>query len=323
MFTLNNNEFLANLTNLALQVLTFDQITFKEPFRVFKRQYTKWGDKIACVSAFAKRGKTFGEQTNPFESGNEPDSFEATITTKLKKMYPLTLSNEILKGAFEDDNSLGMYLNTLMAQLVTYSEIDNYEQIITDFAQIFTQAKPSTVLPIENNKHNGTIITGSLTKENATECYRKILEVARRMRLPNQDFGVLTDGEHQRLACAMGQDLVLILTPEASALFDTYVNASLFNSKEIELSKSIKYVEVADIERSMSVPNKETQTAKELTDVYAMLATEDIYRYSPRIEQMEVNRNGATMAQNYFYHIWTNMGFTGAGQIAIFAETDE
>jgi hypothetical protein len=317
--TLNQNEFLANLTNLALQVLTFDQVTFKQPFGVFKRAYTKWGDKIACVTAFAKGGENYNGARNPFETGHEPDAYETTITTKLKKVYPLTLNNTILKGAFEDDNSLGMYLYTLLAQLVTFSEIDIYEQIITDLATVFTTAKPTTVLPVATNKYKGGITTGALTKENATECYRKILQAAREMKLPNQKYGLLTDGGAQKIACAMGQDLVLILTPEASALFDTYVNASLFNSKEIELAKSIKYVIVADIENSMVIPNGEG-AQDDLTNVFGYLATDDIYRYSPRIESMELNRNGATMGQHYFYHIWTNMGFTGAGQLAVFHE---
>ena len=253
MFNLNNNEFLANLTNLALQVLTFDQITFKQPFGVFKRQYTKWGDKIACVTAFAQGGTDYSKSITPYEpemsNASQPISYESTIKTKLKRMYPLTLSNEILKGAFEDDNSLGVYLNTLLAQLVTFSEIDIYEKIITDFATMFADnTKADAVLSMANNKYNGVKNTGSLAKESATECYRQILQTAREMKLPNEQYGLLTNGSKQRLACAMGQDLVLILTPEASALFDTYVNASLFNSKEIELSKSIKHIIVADIE---------------------------------------------------------------------------
>ncbi|MBO5857381.1 MAG: hypothetical protein J6Q87_03960 [Clostridia bacterium] len=317
-FTLSNNEFLANLTNLALQVLTFDQVTFKQPFAVFKRQYTKWGDKIACVTAFAPAGQNYSSSANPFEN-HLPDVREVTIKTKLKRTYPLTLSNEILRGAFEDDNSLGVYLNTLLAQLVTFSEIDIYEQIITDFATLFTTAKPDTVLAPTVSKYMGIIKTGVLDSNTAVERYREILKTAREMKLPNQKYGLVGDGEAQKIASAMGQDLVLILTPEASALFDTYVNASLFNSKEIELSKSIKNVIVSDIDDLTSAPSGAPGTIS-TSGTFAILCTEDVYRYSPRIESMEVNRNGATMGQHYFYHIWTNMGFTGAGQIAYFSE---
>lgn len=317
---LNNNEFLATLTNLALQVITFDQITFKSPFGVFKRQYTKWGDKIACVNAFAPSGKDYGAITNPYEE-NKPDVYENTITTKLRKVYPLTLNNELLRGAFEDENSLGLFLNTLMAQLVTYSEIDVYEKIIADFNQMFETARATTVLDAQSNRWNGLVATGQWDKDSATEVYRLILQKAREMKLPNQSYGFQTDTYNgvQKMACAMGQDLVLILTPEASAMFDVYVNASLFNSKEIDIAKSIKTVVVADIDTSMVLPTGKGADTY-VSGVFAILVTEDVYRYSPRIESMELNRNGATMGQHYHYHVWTNMGFTGSGQAIIFAE---
>jgi hypothetical protein len=100
-----------------------------------------------------------------------------------------------------------------------------------------------------------------------------------------------------------------------------YVNASLFNSKEIDIAKSIKNVIVADIEETMEVPVGKVQTT--VGDIFALLVTEDVYRYSPRIESMELNRNGATMSQHYHYHVWTNMGFTGSGQAIVFSGENE
>ena len=40
-FTMANNEFLSALTNLCLQVMTFNNLQFKAPFDVHRREFTK------------------------------------------------------------------------------------------------------------------------------------------------------------------------------------------------------------------------------------------------------------------------------------------
>lgn len=297
--TLNPNTYLANLTNLCLQVLTFDNLQFTNRFGVFGRQYTKYGDKIACVNAWVKEGVDYNlgnaNFDNPFNA-DKPNVDETTITTKLKKRYSLQLSEDLLRGAFEDENSLQMFLNTLIRQLKTKSEIDIYEKIINEFA-----TKDMTAF--ENNPHIEVAIG---TADEIVEAYRKIIETAQKMKLPNANYGLtVIDGAVQE-TCAENTRIVLYVTPEFFSKISTYVDASLYNSSAIALSKWIDEVKVVDVDDNSTVGGT----------CYGYLATEDVYRYSPRIETIREQPNGGNLTFNYFYHVWTNMGFTGAGQLA-------
>jgi hypothetical protein len=293
-FTLNTNEFLSTLTNLCLQVLTFDNIQFTSPFDIFRRRYTTFGDKIASVNAFVQNGRDYGAETNPYNA-RKPDVKETTITTTLKKMYDVQLNLDLLKGAFEDEGALGLFLSTLISQLNVKSEIDIYEKVVSDFAS-------GTGYKEANN------ITGSIdTADNVKALYSKIMSRVDEFDLPNTTYSADTnDTTHYR--ASMNTRKVLILTPQAKAQFDVYVNASLFNSSTIALDKKFAKVIVADID----LPSDATKT-----DVFGIVLTEDVYRYSPRIERMvKMPTNGATLSDDYWYHVWTNTGFTGAGQIS-------
>ena len=301
-FTLNNNDYLATLTNLCLQVLTFDNLQFKNRFGVFGRQYTKYGDKIACVNAWVGDGEDYNASssdfTNPFNA-KSPEVTETTLETKLKRRYSLKLNEDLLRGAFEDERALEVFLNTLIKQLRTKSEIDIYEMIVTEFGTIDM-----------GNYQNNPQVRGTIdTPANVVELYTKIIETAQKMRLPNQNYGLsLDDSDSQRIACAEDTRIVLFCTPELFSKLNTYVNASLYNSSDIALNKWIDEVRVVDVE--------DNETLQGASSIYGYIATEDIYRYSPRIETIRSQPNGADLSLNYFYHVWTNAGFTGAGQLA-------
>ena len=305
-FLNNNNTFLASLTNLCLQVLTFDNLQFSNRYGVFARQYTKWGDKIACVNAWVADGEDYNTSnadfTNPYKA-KQPDVVEVTIETKLKKRYSLKLSEELLRGAFEDENSLGMFLSTLVAQLRTKAEIDIYAKICDEFATLDLAGAG-----VGNTYRN---VSGDITtSDGVTALYSKIIETAQSMKLPNTIYGLTPSGksdDHSKEVCAENTRLVLFLNPEAYAQIMTYVNASLFNSVKIDFDKWIDEVRVVDVE---------TNPSTDLSEMYGFLCTEDVYRYSPRIETIREQPNGADLTLNYFYHLWTNMGFTGAGQLA-------
>lgn len=307
MFPLNNNEFLATLTNLCLQVLTFDNLQFTNRFGAFGRQYTKYGDKIACVNAWVAEGKDYNlgnaDFDNPYKA-SKPLTAEVTITTKLQKRYDLQLAEDLLRGAFEDENALSMYLNTLIKQLRTKSEIDIYSKIINEFATKDMSA-------YTNNKH----IIGSVDTAEATrKLYTQIITTAQKMRLPNQNYGLTIIDDTVMQTCAEDTRLILYLKPEVYAEIMTNVNASLFNSSEIALSKWIDEVRVVDVEDNATVAG--------MSETYGYLVTEDVYRYSPRIKDLRENPNGANLTQNFFYHVWTNMGFTGAGQLAFIGKAE-
>lgn len=299
--TLNNNTFLANLTNLCLQVLTFDNLQFSNRFGVFARQYTKFGDKIACVNAWVQDGEDYkvgdASFSNPFNAST-PEVAEITITTKLKRRYSLKLSEELLRGAFEDENALQMFLSTLIKQLKTKSEIDIYEMIVNDFAT-------KDMAEFTNNPH----ISGAIaTADDIVTLYTSIIETAQKMRLPNQNYGLTKISGEVKETCAEDTRLVLYVTPELFSKINTYVNASLYNSSDIALKKWIDEVRVVDVEDNSTISGADK--------IHGYLVTEDVYRYSPRIETIREQPNGADLTFNYFYHVWTNAGFTGAGQLA-------
>lgn len=303
-FTLNANEYLANLTNLCLQVLTFDSLNFTNRFGVFGRKYTEWGDKLACVNAWVADGENYSLGTASFDDpygADKPVVVETTITTRLKKRYSLQLAEDLLRGAFEDSNSLQAFLAVLMKQLRTKSEIDIYNQVIADFGAL--------TVPAVNA---GASITGTVdTEANIKAVYTAIMQRAHEMKLPNLKYGMVkkaSDGSTTQQVCAEGDRLILFLTPEWKSKFDTYINASLLNSSEIDLYKVFDEIRVVDV--------ADNTTLSTVGTVKGWMCTDDVYRYSPRIQTIRNNPNGANLTMNYFYHVWTNMGFTNAGQLS-------
>lgn len=307
-FTMANNEFLSTLTNLCLQVMTFNNLQFTAPFDVHRREFTKWGDKIACVNAWVKDGANYSKTATPY-SANEPEVTELTITTVLKKVYSLQLAEPILQGAFEDENSLADFIQTLVSQLETKSEIDIYEQIVKDFSSAkLLSANGGSLTEVAPKKQISVDLS---TKDKIQESFATILETANKMKLPNNNYGnTYDDSTHNsKLACAQNTRIILYLTPEANAKFNVFVHASLFNNDKMKVSDVIDEIKVVDIDTISDT------TVKGAT--CGILLTEDAYRYSTRIKEMRNNPNGAAMSQNYWYHVWTNMGFTGAGQSCI------
>lgn len=274
------NEFLEDFYNkITTQhiVNLFEKKPLDSLLGRFLKTYDKVGDIEEYITSKLQAVTEYDSDTaptNPFEV-KKPSVVLSFIKTEDKTMTFVTLNYEQWYGAFINAYGLDNLASQILSNLKEAVDLDIYYKIIKDLGDTtkFTKTK---------------VLSSKVTKTSATECYREIIELMKKMELPDKE-GKYNPASLQNNGTPKDR-MVLFLNSACSAEFAVNVIASLLNSNKID----IKWTTI-DFDESAS-------------DVIGILMDERAYTYGYRINFTQSIMNPRNMFINTFHHRWTKRG---------------
>lgn len=274
------NEFLEDFYNkITAQhiVNLFEKKPLDTIFGRFLKSYGKVGDIEEYITSKLQPVTDYDSDTaptNPFEV-NKPSVVLSFIKTEDKDMTFVTLNYEQWYGAFISEYGLDGLASQILANLNEAVDLDIFDKIVKDIGDTTKFTKTMT-------------LSSKVTKSTASECYREILQLKKRMALPDRKgayntAGLVNNGTPKN-------HMVLFLNTACASQFAVNVIASLLNSDKID----IEWVEV-----------EFDDTA---SDVIGILMDDRAYVYGYRINFTQSIMNPRNMFINTFHHRWVKRG---------------
>jgi hypothetical protein len=274
------NEFLEDFYNkITAQhiVNLFEKKPLDALFVRFLKTYGKVGDIEEYITSKLQAVTDYDSDTtptNPFEV-KKPSVVLSFIKTEDKTMTFVTLNYEQWYGAFINAYGLDNLASQILANLKEAVDLDIFYKIVKDLGDTTKFTKTKT-------------LTSKVTKATASECYREILELMKKMELPSKT-GEYNPASLQNAGTPKNH-LVLFLNSACSSQFAVNVLASLFNSNKIDIEwTTIDFDETA-------------------SDVIGILMDDRSYVYGYRINFTQSIMNPRNMYINTFHHRWTKRG---------------
>lgn len=274
------NEFLGDFYNkITAQhiVNLFEKKPLETIFGRFLRTYGKVGDIEEYITSKLQAVTDYDSDTaptNPFEV-KKPSVVLSFIKTEDKEMTFVTLNYEQWYGAFINEFGLESLASQILSNLRDAIDLDIYEKIVKDLGDETKYTKSLT-------------LSSKVTKTTATECYREIVELMKKIALPDKS------GKYNPAGLANAgtpkNHMVLFLNTACASQFAVNTLATLFNSNKID----IEWVEV-DFDESAS-------------NVIGILMDDRSYAFGYRINFVQSIMNPRNMFINTFHHRWVKRG---------------
>lgn len=274
------NEFLEDFYNkITAQhiVNLFEKKPLDTIFGRFLKSYGKVGDIEEYITSKLQAVTDYDSDTaptNPFEV-KKPSVVLSFIKTEDKDMTFVTLNYEQWYGAFINEFGLNSLASQILANLKEAIDLDIFYKIIKDIGDTTKYTKTKT-------------LSSKVTKTTATECYREIVELMKKMELPSKT-GEYNPASLQNAGTPKSH-LVLFLNSACASQFAVNVLATLFNSNKIDIEWT-----TIDFDDSAS-------------DVIGILMDDRSYVYGYRINFTQSIMNPRNMFINTYHHRWVKRG---------------
>lgn len=267
------NEFATQLINLVATQRVFGTIEgWRNDFSIFYRPSIRFGDIEQLLAVDVVNAEDYdGENPQKLLENVKPPIDVAYISTTDRKLWRVSISLQIMRGAFLNEYGLEDLVSKIIGTLEKSKNFYVYENALKDFTKI-------------TKTTNVQAISGVGDATNARKAYEQILKQVFDFAIPSRKYN-----EKGVLSTTNIGESVLILNTSYRASFDVNVFASLFNSGEIKDNKYFYRVLTANFEE----PN---------TIGYIM--DRDAYLVVNRIEEVTNFYNPYTMTTTYFYHNW-------------------
>jgi hypothetical protein len=217
-YTVSQNEFLSALVNKITKTIISNKMARNklEPFKKGTLPYGKDVEEIFTGLQSKHAFDQVGAETTVF--ARELPNTKAIFHRQTRQdYYKTTVSQQILKRAFYDQNGLGRLVSTITDSLYSSDKNDEFQltkELFTEYSANFT--------PIS--------VTAPPTDTATSKALaRQIRSTVLKMGFMNNAYnkqGVQTYSDPD--------DLVLFMTPDVASYFDTELYAYAFNKENVE-----------------------------------------------------------------------------------------
>ena len=306
---LNQNEFLANLLNLIVNVRvnrTSEGRRINDLLDAVMVDNIEYGDGKALITVDTLPVKDYSKQSSLL-TAQEPTVDEQFLTTTDKKYIEVTINRYLMKGAFANEESLSECIATIESMLEKTKNIYNYKKVVAAY---------QGWAPIDPTDPAGTkqVNVGTQTKEielidttgmtgnelfesqrvNAIKIYQTIRETSLAMQAPSRKYNEL---QYEEMYNA--EDLNLIINSAFDTEVNTYAYASLLNSDKLN--------NIALYKKSIIIPTE--QFTGDVSKLIGWLASDKKYQIAVRLMTVASFFDGSNLNLNEFLHIWLISGF--------------
>lgn len=272
------NEFVKVLTNQIIRTL-FMTRPLTNRLEIFNQgDLEKYGKSLEMIYVDIIKGKDFSDRFGGSyeaelwspESVNNVKVQYLTENSRLK--YKVTVSDDMLAGAFKNEYGLSNLMNQLVDQLVRSYNYDMFLMTWRLIDKMSTKQISGIPMPVD--------------MATSKEFTKKLKTIILRMGFPSNEYN-----EASVYTQSVESDLFIITTPEVKATIDVDLLATVFNMEKAEIdSKFVIVPEFADANRIALIVDRDkiqiynTKTAGDST------------------------WNGAGLFSNVFLHRWNLLG---------------
>lgn len=269
------NEFIDSYVNrIGAQIV--HSKSWENPLAVFKGATMRYGSSIQESALKWIKAHTYNVDDDTLLQVSRPEAAVWYHTVNRKDRYDITIEEPDLRMAFADD----MGLNRLIDAIMTVPRnSDNYDEYLCMLNQIAYY---------ENNwgffKHQ---VSAAPTDEaTGKEFLKAVRAYAKKLKFPSSLYSPVSE-KYGIPTFVRPEELVLLVTADASAAIDVDTLASVFNLDKAEIS--YRTVEVPEL----PVPN-----------AFALLTTDQFFVANDYVYTNESFYNPQTLATNYYLHHW-------------------
>lgn len=293
------NEFIGTLTNRIGKQIFFDKV-FNNPYKMLHKGELPYGKTVEEMFVEMAEEKGFNDHFTG-SSTNEGDLIGLVkpkvrvdyITQNFAYKFKTSISNQQIRGAFNDRFGLFELINRAVNSLLSASEYAEFR----DMKKILTHETKDLVggssidkgmvqrfYEEERTKINAIIPLGAAVT--GTNLAKNVRMYSNKLTFPSNNYNLANVKTWTNK-----NDLVLFTTPEMQAEIDVNVLAFAFN------------VSSADVNvRTILVDDLGATKEKAGNKIVAILADKDLIQAYDTINETSTFYNGERLATNYFAH---------------------
>lgn len=293
------NEFINTLTNRIGKQIFFDKV-FNNPYKMLHKGELPYGKTVEEMFVEMAEEKGFNDHFTG-SSTNEADLIGLVkpkvrvdyITQNFAYKFKTSISNQQIRGAFNDRFGLFELINRAVNSLLSASEYAEFR----DMKKILThETKDSTggstidkgmvqrFYEEERTKTNAIIPLGATVT--GTNLAKNVRMYSNKLTFPSNNYNIA-----DVKTWTNKNDLVLFTTPEMQAELDVNVLAFAFNVSSADVN--VRTILIDDL----GVTKKEGGNK-----IVAILADKDLIQAYDTINETSTFYNGERLATNYFAH---------------------
>lgn len=274
------NQFIDALVNMiGMQLVKYN--IWNNPLAKFKKGLLTYGDTIEELMVGLLNAYTYDQNRDYLEGdifGSEPNEVQSRFhKINRENFYKLTIKEDTLKRAFNNDGGLAGFIGALMASITTSDQWDEF----------LLMAKVFSIYDAEGGFYK--IQVPDLTDLHATaDDAKDFLKTARAL-LDTLPFLSRNYNAAHMPVSADPSRLIMITTPEAKANMDVEALAAAFNVGLAEIATKIivlpaRYIKIAGFQ--------------------ALITTEDFFIVADTKLETRSIQNPVGLITNYFLHHW-------------------
>lgn len=308
------NMFLNSLVDMIAQVIITSRL-YENPWKFFKKGYFEYGETIEEIYVNLAKPYQYTPDGDPnlLYKRYLPDVKSAFHSVNYRKMYPTTVGERELKGAFYSFEGVNDLISRIVEQVYTGA---NYDEFLVMKYMIAKAALNGYMYPVKVDA-NALSEPRSLTST--------MVNQARLLKFMSSEYnyaGVPTYTDPRYL--------VTILTTQVSSILDVEVLALSFHMDKAELIgriTDVDYFGKFDEERMALIfegdpynqytPFTEDEKTS-LASIIALMCDEKFFMIYDNYENMTDLFNPRTVEWTYFYHVWRTISFSPFSNAILF-----
>ena len=277
-------EFTDLILNKIVKTVVMSKL-YTNPYKFFKKGEMPFGKTIEAIFVDIIKAKSFKENFGESEAssllGTEKPNLKLEYYSKnYEHKYKVTIKDVQLRTAFLNPNGLQNLIDELITSALTSAEYDEY---------LLIKSLLNTVKIKEN------VISGfeDLSENEQAKKLTKVLKTyIGYFGFLRKDYNTQEVHTHCK-----PKDIVILVTPETSAMVDVELLASSFNIGKAEIEGRMVLIDGFE---KYATGDKGTMVADD--DTLAIICDKDLVQFRESLNTSESFRNPDQLATNIFFH---------------------
>lgn len=283
-YTATKNEFLDVLVNKICGQIFINKV-YTNPLSFFEKEPVPFGSTLESIFTDLIQAKNFNENFGNSDVASligieKPPTKTEYYTKNFAKKYKISIKDTQLRTAFMNPNGLQNLINQVLTVPTNSRNFDDFQVMKGLLANASTKE-----------------VTLATTYATATDDVKAKM-LTKKTRAIVDRFGMMSkvfniQGVH---TFTNSQNIVIITTPEVSAMLDVELLATAFNMEKAEMGRRIVKID------SFQMYNATTKSFVADPKVELMVVDEDYIQFRRTLQVSESFRNPDQLATNVFTH---------------------
>lgn len=283
-YTATKNEFLDVLVNKICGQIFINKV-YTNPLSFFEKEPVPFGSTLESIFTDLIQAKNFNENFGNSDVASligieKPPTKTEYYTKNFAKKYKISIKDTQLRTAFMNPNGLQNLINQVLTVPTNSRNFDDFQVMKGLLANASTKE-----------------VTLATTYATATDDVKAKM-LTKKTRAIVDRFGMMSkvfniQGVH---TFTNSQNIVVITTPEVSAMLDVELLATAFNMEKAEMARRIVKID------SFQMYNATTKSFVADPKVELMVVDEDYIQFRRTLQVSESFRNPDQLATNVFTH---------------------